>query len=71
MYVNTSIKDDLSQQTEYTDAATVEALTAYLSGRKGLVTFEDIAANVSQLETAEQGVIHQACFDCGYTKVDF
>lgn len=71
MKVNANFSGDESQASEYTKAPTKTALTDYLSGRKGWVTFEDIAANVAQLETAEQGVIHQACFDCGYTKVDF
>lgn len=71
MRVNVNYSGDESQASEYTEEATKTALTGYLSSRKGWVTFEDITSNVSQLEAAEQGVIHQACFDCGYTKVDF
>lgn len=72
--VNVNVKDDFSQQSEYTanelPDGTGEALTAYLGGRQGWVSFDDIRANVTALENAEQGVIHQACFDAGFTGVE-
>lgn len=73
MNVDSNKSGDLSQQSEYTQeempAGTAEALTTYLEGRKGWVSFEDISENVAQLNGAQDGVIHQVCFDCGYTSV--
>ena len=69
MKVNCNNSGDLSQSSEYTSDENKAALIAYLDTRSGWVEFDDIKSNVEAFAAAEPGVIHQACFDCGYTQV--
>ncbi len=47
-----------------------QALKNYMSSKKtgSLISFEDIRANVAALEDVEQGALHQALQDSGFTQ---
>lgn len=69
MRVNANAPGDFSKRSNFSSEAVVTALTAYLSDKAGLVDFDAIKADVAPLAGAADGIIHQACFDAGFTDV--
>lgn len=68
-FVDTAITGDLSRNSEDTPGSKKEALKSYLDTRTGLVSFDDIRGSVSTLARSEDGELHQACFDSGFSRV--